>query len=103
MTSEEYKGLLAKMIAEPDTANDTATAILAEIDKDFAYLSTAKTQIAAGEEKIKDLETKVNGYKAREFLNTFGKPGGEGTDETKPVNGIDWDALLEASEVTDGK
>lgn len=103
MTSEEYKGLLAKMIAEPDTAQDTATAILEEIGKDFAYLATAKDQIAAGEQKVKDLESKVNRYKAREFLSTFGKPEGEGSDEKKDVSGIDWDTLLKNAEVKDGK
>lgn len=102
MTSEDYKGLLAKMIAEPDTAQDTAKSILDEIDKDFAFLATAKTQISSSEEKIKDLETKVNSYKAKEFLSTFGKPGGDGTDETKPVTGIDWDTLLKEAEVTNG-
>lgn len=101
MTTEEYKGLLAKMIAEPDTANDTANAILEEIAKDFQYIATAKDTITANEEKIKDLTSKVNSYKAREFLGTFGKP--EEKQEEKPeVRGIDWDKILADSEVDDG-
>lgn len=101
MTTEEYKGLLAKMIAEPDTANDTAHSILEEIEKDFQYINTAKDTITANEEKIKDLTSKVNSYKAREFLGVFGKPE-EKPKEKPEVRGIDWDKILKEAEVEDG-
>lgn len=77
MTSDEYKGLLAKMIAEPDTANDTASAILAEIEKDAKtasdFTDEAKKEATEKDEKIKALETEVNHYKAQEFLGTMGE------------------------------
>lgn len=103
MTHDEYKGLLAKIISDPDSAADTAASILDEIDKDFAYIPTAKQTIAANEEKIKDLTSKVNSYKAREFLGVMGAP--DVKQEEKPKEkGIDWDALLSgAEENTNGK
>lgn len=104
MKSEEYKALLAKMIADPDTAQETAGSIMEEIDKDFAYIATAKDTITKGEEKIKDLTTQVNAYKAREFLGTFGKPEEKEEEEKPKQRGIDWDAILKDAEVnTDGK
>lgn len=102
MTKEEYKGLLAKMIAEPDTANDTANSILEEIEKDFTVTEEAKKQIAAKDDQIKTLTSTVNSYKAREFLGTF---GGDPKKEDPPKEkGIDWDKILKDAEVKeDGK
>lgn len=102
MTQEEYKGLLAKMIADPDTASDTANSILEEIGKDFAVTGEAKKQLAEKDDKIKTLTSQVNSYKAREFLGTFG--GDAPKEEPPKERGIDWDKILKDAEVTeDGK
>lgn len=77
MTNDDYKALLAKIIAEPDTAQDTATAIMKEIEADAKTASdfqeTAKKDAEDKDAKIKDLEAQVNHYKAQEFLGTMGQ------------------------------
>lgn len=92
MTSDEYKGLLAKMIAEPDTAQDTANAIIDEIAKDAKassdFAETAKKESEEKDAKIGALESEVNRYKAQEFLGTMGQQNTEPFDPVQAAADI---------------
>lgn len=78
MKNEEYKALLASMIADPDKANDVANTILTEIGKDADAAATAAEEAKKLNEglaaKNKELTDSVNKYKVREFMGTMGQP-----------------------------
>lgn len=78
MKLEEYKALLAQMIAEPDKAKDTADSIFAEMEKDEKARvdedNAIKEEAAKNTAKIADLTSEINKMKAQQFLGTIGKP-----------------------------
>lgn len=78
MKNEEYKALLASMIAEPDKANDVANTILTEIGKDADAANTTLSEAKKLNEELtaknKELTDSVNKYKAQEFLGTVSQP-----------------------------
>lgn len=96
MSNDDYKALLAKMIADPDTANDTASAIIAEIEKDATaaneFAEAARKEVQEKDDKIKALESDINKYKAQEFLGTMGNQNAEPFDPIK--NAVDIAATI---------
>lgn len=87
MTHDEYNNLLAKMIAEPDSAPDTAKSILEAIDNDTTMSKEATDKATADyadlEAKYKDIEKKYNAERAKNFLGERGNVNQEKTlDET---------------------
>lgn len=79
MTNDEYKGLLASMIAEPDKANDTAKQVLEAIAADAKANADAQAEIrkqyAEQKTQLDALTKQVNEYKAKEFLGSVGGGG----------------------------
>lgn len=76
MKYEEYEAAIKKMIAEPDTAETGALAILAEIKKDGEALDAATAGNAERDARIKTLQEE----KMKLFLSQAG-PAAETPEE----------------------
>lgn len=84
MTIDEYRGLMAQIIADPSQAETIGGTLIDEITKDneahLAEMEEAKTELETANKSVKDLTDSVNKYKAKEFMGAIGKP------EEKPFN-----------------
>lgn len=73
MTFEEYRGMIDKIISDPDSAAATAEEILKELEKDTTSLDTLEQMHEENEKRIKELQ-ETN-------LKLFMSRGGAGAEE----------------------
>lgn len=80
MTLEEYKALIDKMIANPDTAAATADEIINNLKADTNTLAELEAMHAENEKRIKDLqETNI-----KLFMSRGGSDEDSNPDDGKP-------------------
>lgn len=90
MTYDEVKSRVSGLVSDPDTASESAVALLSDLEKDYTTMDSMTKQHETDEERIRNLQD----TNQRLFLSVTGVPEEE-PEEKEPEPGIDWNAILE--------
>lgn len=86
MTYEEVKTRITALVGNPDTAQESAVALLSDLEKDYTTLDSMTSKVSESEKRIRDLQD----TNQKLFLSVTGQPEEEEEKEDSP---IDWDSL----------
>lgn len=86
MTYDEVKTRITALVGSPDTAQESAVALLSDLEKDYTTLDSMTSKVSESEKRIRDLQD----TNQKLFLSVTGQPAEEEEKEDSP---IDWDSL----------